>query len=54
MRIKTGRCIGATGFNVGEARRVQFVDEARAPFDQFDDLGNKDQVRGDFRFRLSH
>lgn len=42
------------GFNIGEARRIQFVAEARAPFDQFDDLSNNYQVWGGFRFRLGH
>jgi len=28
------------GFDMGGDRRVQLVVEGRAPFDQFDDLGN--------------
>lgn len=40
------------GFDLGEARRVQFVVEGRAPFDQFDDISNNYQVWGGFRFRF--
>lgn len=40
------------GFDIGEARRVQFVVEGRVPFDQFDDISNNYQVWGGFRFRL--
>jgi len=40
------------GFDMGGDRRVQLVVEGRAPFDQFDDLGNNYQFWAGLRFRL--
>jgi hypothetical protein len=40
------------GFNFDEEGRVQFIAEARGPFDEFDDLGNNYVLWGGIRFRF--
>ena len=39
------------GFNLNDEGTVQFVGEARGPFDQFDDLDNNYQIWGGIRIR---
>ncbi|HEY4491099.1 MAG TPA: hypothetical protein VI958_03820, partial [Acidobacteriota bacterium] len=50
-RTRAGAALVQLGFDVHRDRRVQFVVEARAPFNKFDDLGNNYQVWAGFRFR---